>query len=135
MGAWGTGTFDNDTACDWGYDLEESNDLSLVAAAFAEVLDSDEDYLDQNAACNALAACEVLARLKGNWGVRNPYTEAVDKWVEDHPQTPPPALVARGNAAIDRVLGDDSELRELWDEGDDGEWLAAVEDLRRRLNG
>jgi hypothetical protein len=134
MGAWGTGTLDNDTACDWGYDLEESDDLSLVGSAFTDVLENDEDYLDQDPACNAVAACEVLARLKGNWGVRNAYTGTVDKSVETHPQTPPAALVQRANQAIDRILTDDSELRELWAESGDTEWLAAVEDLRRRLN-
>jgi hypothetical protein len=30
MGAWGTGIFDNDTACDWAYDLKETSDLSLL---------------------------------------------------------------------------------------------------------
>ena len=29
MGAWGTGVFDNDTACDWSYDLEKTKDFSL----------------------------------------------------------------------------------------------------------
>ena len=41
-----------------------------------------EGYLDVDAACEGLAACEVVARLKGNWGARNAYTETVDKWVE-----------------------------------------------------
>ena len=46
---------------------------------------------------------------------------------------PSPTLLARANAAIERILGEKSELRELWQEGDDAEWQGAVADLRRRL--
>jgi hypothetical protein len=82
MGAWSADTFGNDTACDWSYDLEKATDLSLVQKAFEAVLSVADDDLDSDAACEGLAACEVVARLKGNWGLRNPHTETVDKWVE-----------------------------------------------------
>lgn len=131
MGARDTGTFDNDTACDWSYGLEETDDLDLVKSAIAAVLETGDEYLDSDLASEALAACEVIARLKGNWGAQNPYTETVDKWVRVHPLIPSPDLVVRANEAIDRVLGENSELPELW-EGNE-EWLAAVEDLRRRV--
>ena len=46
----------------------------------------------------------------------------------------PPSLQKRASAAIDRILGDESELRDLWEEGSEGAaWRAAVEDLRRRI--
>ncbi|MCA9579018.1 MAG: DUF4259 domain-containing protein, partial [Myxococcales bacterium] len=48
-----------------------------------------------------------------------------------NPQTPPPQLVAKALAAIDRVMGDESELVELW-EGDP-EFTAEVTKLRARL--
>ena len=53
----------------------------------------------------------------------------------EHPITPSTELIARGNAVIDRVLGADSELRELWEEAGDREWQAAVADLRTRMTG
>jgi hypothetical protein len=28
MGAWGTGSLDNDTACDWAYDLKKSDEFT-----------------------------------------------------------------------------------------------------------
>ena len=134
MGAWGPLTFDNDTACDWSYDLENSDDLSLVESAFAEVEQTTAaEYLDQDLACNALAACEVLARLRGHPGYNNAYTEAVDRWVAAHKLPPSSDLLARANTVIDRILADNSELRELWDETGDPEWRDAVQDLRRRL--
>jgi hypothetical protein len=135
MGAWGHLPFDNDTTNDWAYGLEEVDDLSLVEAAFDEIEQVGADYLDQDVACNALGACEVLARILGRPGYTNVYTEKVDQWVEAHKVKPPSALLKRASAAIDRILTSDSELRELWDEGDSGDlWREAIEDLRARMH-
>lgn len=133
MGAWGVLAFDNDAANDWAYGLDDVGDLSLVEAAFDEVEEVAADYLDADLACATLAACEVIARLRGNPGYSNAYTEKVDGWVVAHPQTPSRALIERATAAIDRVIGRDSELAALWDEGDGAEWRASVEDLRSRV--
>jgi len=134
MGTWGHRAFDNDTANDWAYDLEEVDDLSLVEATFAELEAVGEDYLDQDFACNALGACEVLARLQGHPGYTNAYTEKVDQWVAAHRITPSAALLERASAAMDRILAANSELRELWEEGNNGsKWRKAVEELRQRM--
>ena len=133
MGAWDVDTFDNDTACDWSAELDDTTDLNLVREALAAVLDVGDEYLDSDDACIALAACEVIARLKGNWGKRDSYTEAVDKWVESHPQTPSAELVNAALAAIDRIRRQPSELLELWEEADAAAWHAAVDDLRQRV--
>jgi hypothetical protein len=133
MGAWSAETFGNDTACDWSYGLENVDDLSLVRQAFEAVLDEGDDYLDADIACEGLAACEVIARLKGNWGVRNSFTEPVDQWVETHKAAPSETLVRTALAVIDRVLAPQSELRELWEEADASEWRGAVADLRARV--
>jgi uncharacterized protein DUF4259 len=133
MGAWGELAFDNDTANDWACGLSEVDDLSLVESALVELEDVGREYLDQDIACNALAACEVLARLLGNFGYRNAYTEKVDSWVAAHPTKPTPTLLIRARNAIDRVLGEESELRELWEENDDDSWRRNLEDLQRRL--
>ena len=117
MGAWDTGTFDNDTACDWSYRLDECDDLSVVWSAIEEVFRGE--YVDSNVACHALAAAEVVARMKGNWGERSVYSETVDQWVHRHtaiqvPQKLPPRCVE----AIERILAPDSELNELWKESE-----------------
>jgi len=133
MGAWGSGTFDNDTACDWAYELEQAENLGIVSNTLGRVLAQGDEYLDSDDACKGLAACEIIARLKGNWGSRNAYTEVVDKWVESHPQMPPTEILRMASAVIDRVLTPPSELLELWDEGDATEWKKAVEDLQMRV--
>jgi predicted secreted protein len=53
--------------------------------------------------------------------------------VTAHPSTPPPALLKRALSAIDRILGDESDLRELWDESSGDDWRKAMDDLRRRV--
>lgn len=136
MGAWAHDTFDNDTACDWAFGLENASDLSYVIQALAQVLETGDDYLDADIAVEGLAACEVVARLKGNWGVRNAYTEPVDNWVNAHPTAIPPHLVEQATAVIDRVLSSPSELLELWEDGNDPkEWHKAVSNLRARVIG
>ncbi|MDQ6883664.1 MAG: DUF4259 domain-containing protein [Candidatus Dormibacteraeota bacterium] len=136
MGTWGVRAFDNDGANDWAYDLEKTRDLSLVESAIAEVERAGAEYLQGDDADNALAACEVLARLNGRPGYTDAYTEKVDKWVKAHPLKPSPDLIKRANASIDRILGEQSELRELWEESDSAdEWRAAMADLRSRVLG
>ncbi len=136
MGAWSPGTFDNDEACDWGHDLEETADLALVEAALGAV-ERARGELERELGVEALAACEVLARLQGRHGYRDAYTEAVDAWCAAHAAlVVTPALLQRALAVIDRVLGPTSELAALWDEGgDDGGWRASVADLRARVEG
>jgi hypothetical protein len=132
MGAWAEDTFGNDSACDWAGDFLENPGLETVQEAIDAVLGTD-DYLDSDDACYCLAACEVLARLQGRWGIRNAYSESLDAWIEANPTTVPKGLKVAANAAIDRILGPDSELPELWDEGGRNEaWHNAIEDLRQR---
>jgi hypothetical protein len=134
MGAWGTGVFENDTACDWSYGLEDVDDLSLVEGALDQVLSTGSDYLDSDVAVEALAACEVIARLRGRSGERNAYTKTVDAWVAAHSVEPPAALIQRALAAIDRVLAEPSELLELWSESDSHDaWRAGLTNLRERI--
>jgi Domain of unknown function (DUF4259) len=46
MGAWGVLAFDNDTANDWAYGLEDVADLSLVESAFDELVDVGDHYVE-----------------------------------------------------------------------------------------
>lgn len=136
MGAWGYLPFDSDATNDWAYGLDDVDDLSLVETAFDELEEVGDEYLDADFAENALGACEVLARLQGRPGYTNAYTEKVDQWVAAHEIQPPASLVKRAVAAIDRILAEQSELRELWEESEDVEaWRKALEDLRHRVLG
>ena len=135
MGAWSADSFGNDTACDWAYSLEETSDLSLVREAIERVIECEEECLDAPDAEEAIAAVEVIARLKGNFGQRDAYSETVDNWVEAHPQKPPQDLVKLAGRALDRILRQPSELLELWEESAEfDDWKKSVLDLKDRAS-
>ena len=133
MGAWGIGAFDNDTACDWSADLTDSGDLSFVEDTLTSVEEVEDDELDPHLACEAIAACEVVARLQGRGGRTEPHTVEVDRWIRTQPRRPSPALVKQATNALDRVVANSAELAVLWD--DDAAWLSSVQDLRKRVAG
>jgi hypothetical protein len=131
MGAWANDPFGNDTACDWAYGLEDADDFSLIEDTIQTVLDAGEEYLEAPSGDEAIAAADVIARLRGKFYVRNSYTESVDSWVAAHPIEPPADLIAKALKALDRILTEPSELLELW-EGNDG-WRQHMVALKERL--
>ncbi|CAN1213431.1 DUF4259 domain-containing protein [Tumidithrix helvetica PCC 7403] len=134
MGAWDTDPFGNDTAGDWTYDLEETEDLSLIKSTIQNLLDIGEDYLDASDAEEVIAAADTLARLKGNFYIRNAYTRIVDEWVAKYKLVPPQHLIDSAVQAIARILTPPSELFELWQETEDFEaWRNHLEELKQRL--
>jgi hypothetical protein len=67
----------------------------------------------------------------GAWGHLPFDNDTTNDWDTAHKIKPPPALLKRVPTPIDRILGSDSELRELWEEGDEADaWRAAIDDLR-----
>ncbi|MCO5401719.1 DUF4259 domain-containing protein [Ralstonia soli] len=77
------------------------------------MLEAGDDYLEAPEATQAIAAAEVVARLQGNWGVRNAYSEVLDNCVERTRIVPPTAIVHKARLALDRVMSEPSELLEL----------------------
>ncbi len=131
MGAWGTGNFDNDTACDWAHDFVESGDMAAIDSILSTVAKARDDGVDSNDACEALVASEVLARLLGHWGERNAYSGGIDEWVLAHPQHPGVERLQLARDALAKIRNEKSDLRELWEH--DPEWVAVVDNLCERL--
>jgi hypothetical protein len=134
MGAWGTGPFENDEACDWAYELEEGGVTYVSDALSAIAKAKPTDYADAHDCCNAIAAAEVVAAMHGKGLKKLP--EDVEAWISTKPK-PNPSLKALAATALDRI-GSNSELKELWDEGgSDSEhtkaWYAHLADLKARL--
>jgi len=125
--------FDSETAAEWAASLATRDDLWLVRDALRAVIFTD-CFLDVDRATEGLAACEVVARLKGNHGPQDDSTAAVDAWVAAHPQPVPEELVTMAEAAIDRTLTPESELPLVWkDAGTSDDWHDVLADLRRRV--
>lgn len=130
VGVWGPGSFENDGALDWLGILTEGTRLDPVADAFATV--EAAEYAEAPDAEAAVAAAEIVAALLGRPSRSLP--DEASAWVRAHPAMPSGTLVARASAALARIRSD-SEVKDLWEEGDASEWVACMDDLARRLDG
>lgn len=133
MGAWGTGSFDNDDAGDWVVEMEAAEDFDPISSAFAAVLEVGDDYLELPEAGAGIAAAEVVAALLGKPSSEILLLDGVMAWISGKPH-PPDRIVKQARRVVKRVLKD-SELKEIWQESADAAaWQQGVEDLLRRLD-
>jgi hypothetical protein len=131
VGAWGTGTFDNDDAADWAYELMESADLAPARAALAATMDSD-GWLEIPEGARAVAAASVVAA--GFDGDVRGLPDEVVEWLEYHPDAGSLADARLAIDALERVASVDSELREVWLEATNGPaWVEEIARLVYRL--
>lgn len=129
MGAWDTGSFDNDDAMDWVAYLQESDTLEPLETA----LDVEGDFVDSPDGAVVLAAAETLLAFVGQASAATP--SQVAQWVSGHRYLDTRPLKGPALAALDLVISEDSELAELWDESDSGQkWRADVQRLRETLS-
>jgi precorrin-6B methylase 2 len=129
MGAWSHTSFANDDALDWAAGLVRRG-VTAIKDAFAAVSENDEEYLEVDAACAALAAAEVVAALASAPAPNLP--KKVTAWLVGK-GPPTPELLEAARRAVKRVLRA-SELRDLWNASPKAEtWRAEVEGLLARL--
>ncbi len=131
MGAWGLGSFENDTALDWVFGFENSKDFSLIEEAL-DVVPGLE--LDADQGSQAIAAAEIVAALIGRGRANDDLPEEVAAWLPTVQSLDAQSLRGMAVQALDAVLSQDSELRELWAETEDFEaWKGDVEALKALL--
>ncbi|MFE3069924.1 DUF4259 domain-containing protein [Streptomyces sp. NPDC059247] len=132
MGTWDIGPFDNDTAADFSYRVDEAPEeqrAEVLRTAFREVVETSGDYLDSDLAVIAIASAALLA-------AQCPGGTPVTSYGPKKPLPPlPEDLRPLAVAALDLALGKDSELLELWEESDGEAWKASVLELRGVLAG
>ncbi|MET8742506.1 DUF4259 domain-containing protein [Streptomyces sp. NPDC004728] len=129
MGTWDTGHFDNDSAADFSGaidDKPEAEREAVIRDALAAAIEAD--YLDSDEGAPAVAAAALVAsQCPGGEPVTTAYG----------PDNPLPVLATDlrplAVKALDAVLGENSELRELWDDGGDEEWARGIARLREVL--
>ncbi len=135
MGAWSHEPFGNDTANDWADGLAGCTDASYIEATLDRVLNVGEQYLDASEAEEAVAAIEVLAKVLGRGTQTDSYTRKVDAWVNANKPALTPVIRMKAKQAIQRIVSNSSELRELWEESDEGtEWKTAMNNLRAAID-
>lgn len=134
MDIWGTGPFENEAGAAFADEVVQDGAFAL-AEAFDVALDPDTDFLAAEEGHRTLAAAEILAAaLDGD--TQNIVSARLRAWVQEADQTDLLPLRDVGRDAVDRVLGPDSEVPDLWaDNAEADEWTGAAQTLRARLDG
>jgi hypothetical protein len=150
MGAWGADSFQNDSAVDWLGDLCKRDDASLVQTALSRVVEHGgtkqssasfierffgrrrrTDWLTAKVASQALAAAEVVAAWRGRPSATLP--DNLKAWLQQNRSSFQPDILPLAKQAVS-IVKTNSELKDLWEEGDASKWKATVENLEQRLN-
>jgi hypothetical protein len=137
MGTWGVGPFDNDTAADWCGDLDEAapeQRAALIRGVLSRVAAHGDEYLDSDDAVEAIAAAAIVAsQLPGGAAVDTAY--APDFLLEGGAVEVADDVPGIAVRALDRIVGDGSEWRELWEEAEESyqQALASVRSIRATL--
>lgn len=125
MGTWGDGPFDDDGASDWVWELEEATDWGVVGVALHGAADvGPDDYLEAPDGQIAWAAAAVVAAVDD---ATISVPGEVSRWLARYAEARPREMRVLGLQAVQRVLGTNSELVELWREaGEEDAWRANV---------
>jgi hypothetical protein len=127
LGAWGTGSFENDDAVAWvaGLGAVTAEELMGILARAAD----DPEYLEAGPARIAVAAGEVVAALNGFGAEGAP--AGILEWAGKHVGSS--ELNAVAGRALERVRRN-SEVKDLWMEADGlNEWVAVMRELQGRV--
>ena len=132
MGAWGAGSFENDDAGDWLWELCDEPKEELVSDVLSRIATMDSaEYLEASDCSVGLVAAEVVAALKGSPNPEMP-AEAKD-CISKLKIKSSSNLISLALKVVERIKTD-SELKELWDESENpSEWYDEVRRLEDRL--
>lgn len=129
MGAWGTGTFEDDIACDWIEDLGDSDPIAF----FRHCLDlsGQESGLEYVACVGVVCTAEMIHGVL--IGERSNLPATAMDWIRDNRSIQIDGLVMHAMVGLCRVIGPDSEMRQLWE--DDAERLVSwIDNVTYLLN-
>lgn len=124
MGAWGAGSFENDSALDFAAEVATSDDIERAFCA------GETEYIDADQGSHIIAAAECVAAMRGHPNADMPDELAAK--VHTFGKCPV-ALFEKARDNLSAVMGG-GELVELWAEEGTGEWNRAVTELLERLN-
>lgn len=132
MGTWDIGPFDNDTAADFGSDLDEAaleEREALIRGALKRAADPADFLITPDGERAVAEAALVVAQHPGgdpactSYGPSEPLAEL------------PADLRALAVDALDQVVSERSELAELWDDAANGsKWRHDITRLRDVLD-
>jgi len=129
VGAWGSGSFENDAALDWATGVQSIED---VGAPFDRLKAAGSGYVDADLASEVVAAAETVAMLMGR---KSPdFPDDLAKRISGELDS---KVYHQARSALMQVIRN-SELAELWEESaaetGNNQWLASLTGLIERLN-
>ena len=133
MGAWGCTTFEDDSTCDWAYDLYAAeNTVQFLRESLTP--EETDDYLEYDDCCSILGAAETVYSLL--FEVRDNPPVEFQEWVKNHRGLDVTDLKPVCVLALNRVLSENSELNELWTENSTEypEWKGNIERMIHAFN-
>lgn len=138
MGAWGYGSFENDSALDWASGVTSVADVRKPFERLKQETDAADNggemVLDADFASELMAAAECVALMMGR--VIPGFPEDLQQRLADA-GGPDDLLFHQARNAVMHVTRK-SELAELWEEAAEGEdtndWLVEISELVDRLN-
>jgi hypothetical protein len=129
--SWGVASFENDSAVDWFWRLEEATDPGeFMAQAIDDVVGAAEPP-GVDDCINGIAAAELCACCAGHPPVVLP--DRIQAWAVRNPHAPHPDEIASAVEAVNLIRAEGA-LRKIWeDAGDYGPWSVELDDLLARL--
>ena len=124
MGVWGPGVFGNDWTADFASEFEHTEPdkrVDLLRHTLVQTPDAEMDELEEFAGAAVAAAAIVAATLPGG-----PPLGAGGPAGVDESLVVPADLVPVALRAFDRVIADEPEYAQMWDDPTFGPPLAAV---------
>ncbi len=134
MGTWDINAFANDDAMDWSYGLEDQG-IGLIHSTIKTVSEFPVgEYMESYEGSIALAAVELVAASRVP-SLKQRVHPDVLQWLDKANLSPDNELLMLSRQALERILANNSELKELWaDEPDENsKWLAYVDELKAAL--
>lgn len=141
MGAWNYQIFCNDDTCDAMCDIMDSEDLCATLQEFLNgAIEASDDYIETDVAGYGLAACAVIDSI-----INDPAYDILsdsddsqyEEFFEKHKDKKQELDVLRSAAVkvLDIILGEESEMRELWEENEElyPLWENTILKLKERL--
>lgn len=145
MGAWNYQVFCDDMSCDAMYDIMDSENLFETLQEFLdEAIGLEDDYLESDVAGYALAAAATIDSVINGpaWDILTDMENVEDteyagffKNNEEHKEELK-GLCKKAVKALGIILGEESELRELWEENEElyPSWKSGILKLKERLS-
>lgn len=132
MGTWDTGIFDDDTALDAMEQAMDTTTQDFIAQVTSII--SDDEYLDFERAHQLIIAAAIVDHLLNG----SPYAhndEDFESWLKQQSTVGLPEFKPALLTGLHRVLSDQCELNELWQENsvEYPVWRANVENIIGRL--